>query len=91
MNRFLWSGWAAAAAAGVFIACQVHAIPLGTLIDTGGTIEVGDKLFSNFLLHDVTGQNSMPADPRDLQIVGFTNPMGEHRLRLSSSPSSCRI
>ncbi|HEX2281766.1 MAG TPA: hypothetical protein VHG52_08385, partial [Thermomicrobiales bacterium] len=80
MNRFLWSG---AAAALIFTACQAHAIPLGTLIDSAGTIEVGDKLFSNFSLSNVTSQNSIPADPRDLEIEGFTNLLGEHGLLLS--------
>jgi hypothetical protein len=82
VNRFLWSG---AAAAVIFTACQAHAVPiqLGTLIDSAGTIEVGDKLFSNFSLSNVTGLNSIPADPRDLQIDGFTNLLGEHGLLLS--------
>jgi hypothetical protein len=70
-------------AAVLFIASQAHAISLGTLVDTQGTIQVGDKQFTNFLLHDVTGQNSTPADPRNLDIVGFTNGLGEHGLRLS--------
>jgi hypothetical protein len=80
MTRFLWFGGVMAA---LLTVSQVHAITLGTLIDTAGTIQVGDKLFSNFLLHDVTGQNSTPADPRDLQIDGFTNLLGENGLRLS--------
>ena len=74
--------WLAATVAAIFTASPVHAIPLGTLIDTNGTITVGDKQFTNFQLHDVTGQNSTPADPRNLQIEGFTNPLGEHGVRL---------
>lgn len=80
MTRFVWLGMAVAALVTV---APVHAIPLGTLIDTNGTITVGDKQFTNFQLHDVTGQNSTPADPRNLDIQGFTNPIGEHGLRLS--------
>lgn len=80
MTRLVWLG---AAVAAIFTVSHVHAIPLGTLIDTSGTITVGDKHFTNFQLHDVTGQNSTPADPRDLQIEGFTNLLGEHGLRLS--------
>jgi hypothetical protein len=80
VTRFFRLGVAVAA---IFTVSQVHAIPLGTLIDTAGTIQVGDKLFSNFLLHDVTAQNSTPADPRNLQINGFTNLLGENGLRLS--------
>jgi hypothetical protein len=81
MTRFIWLG---AAVAAVFTVSQVQAIPLGTLIDTHGMIQVGDKQFTNFALHDVTGQNSTPADPRNLQIDGFTNLIGEHGLRLSA-------
>lgn len=80
MTRLVWLG---AAVAAIFTVSQVHAIPLGTLIDTDGTIQVGDKHFSNFELHDVTGQNSTPADPRNLQVDGITNLLGEHGLRLS--------
>ncbi|MEP6888649.1 MAG: PEP-CTERM sorting domain-containing protein [Nitrospirales bacterium] len=80
MTRLVWFG---AAVAAIFTVSSVHAIPLGTLIDTNGMITVGDKQFTNFQLHDVTGQNSTPADPRNLQIDGFTNLLGEHGLRLS--------
>ena len=75
--------WLLAAASAVFTVSPVHAISLGTLIDTNGTITVGDKHFTNFQLHDVTGQNSTPPDPRNLDIQGFTNPVGEPGLRLS--------
>jgi hypothetical protein len=80
MTRLVWLG---AAVAAIFTVSPVHAIPLGTLIDTNGTITVGDKQFTNLQLHDVTGQNSTPADPRNLDVQGFTNMLGEHGLRLS--------
>jgi PEP-CTERM motif len=80
MTRLVWLG---AAVAAIFTVSPVHAISLGTLIDANGTITVGDKHFTNFELHDVTAQNSTPADPRNLQIEGFTNLVGEHGLRLS--------
>lgn len=80
MSRLIWLG---AAVAIILTVPPAHAISLGTLIDSNGTIQEGDKLFSNFSLHDVTGQNSTPTDPRDLQIAGFTNILGEHGLRLS--------
>lgn len=80
MTRLLLLSGALAA---FFTASPAYAVSLGTLIDTNGTIQEGDKLFSNFSLHDVTGQNSTPTDPRDLQIAGFTNLLGEHGLRLS--------
>lgn len=67
----------------LLVASQAHAISLGTLIDTHGVIQVSDKLFTNFQLHDVTAQNSTPADPRNLTIDGFTNGLGEQGLRLS--------
>lgn len=91
MNRLIWLGTAVAA---IFTVSQVHATPLATLIDTNGTITVDDKQFTYFQLHDVTGQNSTPADPRNLDIHGFTNLLGEHGLRLSPfsvSLSECRI
>lgn len=76
--------WLGAALALIFtVPPSAHAVSLGTLIDTHGTIEVGDKQFSNFSLHDVTSQNSTPADPRNFQVIGFTNPLGEQGLRLS--------
>ncbi len=62
-----------------------HAIPLGTLIDTHGTILESDKLFGNFKLSNVTISDPLdltPDDPRDIQIQGFTNGIGEHGLRL---------
>lgn len=62
MTRLVWLG---AAVAAIFIVSQAHAMPLGTLIDTDGTITAGDKHFTNFQLHDVTGQNSTPADPQE--------------------------
>jgi hypothetical protein len=82
MIRFIWLS--AALAAVLTIAPHAHAVSLGTLIDTHGVIEVGDKQFTNFSLHDLTGQNSTPTDPRNLQIDGFTNLLGEHGLRLSA-------
>jgi hypothetical protein len=72
------------AALGVPVA-HVQAIPLGTLIDTNGTIVEGDKLFSNFTLSNVTISDPLdlaPDDPRDIEIQGFTNLIGEHGLRL---------
>jgi hypothetical protein len=63
----------------------VQAIPLGTLIDTNGTITEADKLFSNFKLSNVTISDPLdltPDDPRDIEIQGFTNLIGEHGLRL---------
>jgi hypothetical protein len=63
MTRLVWLG---AAVAAIFTVSPVHAISLGTLIDANGTITVGDKHFTNFELHDVTAQNSTPADPRNL-------------------------
>src|SRR5438105_4279132 len=64
-----------------------HAIPLGTLIDTNGTILEGDKLFSNFELSNVTVSSLAvstvsPSDPRNIDIQGFTNLSSEHGLRL---------
>jgi PEP-CTERM motif len=64
------------------VGTQAHAIPLGSLI-AGGTIEVGDKTFTNFEVHDVSAQFSTPADPLDIDVEGFTNAFGEHGLRLS--------
>jgi PEP-CTERM motif len=64
---------------------HVRAIPLGTLIDTNGTITEADKLFSNFKLSNVTISDPLdltPDDPRDIEIQGFTNLIGEHGLRL---------
>src|SRR3982750_561533 len=69
--------------AGLVIASQAHAVSLGTLVDTHGAIQIGDKQFTNFALHDVSAQNRTPADPRNLDIVGFTNGLGEHGLRVS--------
>lgn len=82
MIPLIWLG--AVLAAVLTVPQHVYAVSLATLIDTQGTIEVGDKRFTNFSLHDVTAQNSTPADPRNLQIDGFTNLLGEHGLRLSS-------
>jgi PEP-CTERM motif-containing protein len=61
----------------------VHAIPLSTLVATDGMIQVGDKQFTNFELHDTTAQLSTPADPGNLDVQGFTNGLGEHGLRIS--------
>src|SRR5215210_9541505 len=82
MMRFIWLS--AVLAAVLAAPQQAYAVSLGTLIDTHGAINVGDKQFTNFSLHDVTGQNSTPADPRNLDIVGVTNLLGEHGLRLSA-------
>ena len=62
-----------------------HAIPLGTLIDTNGQIVQGDKLFTHFALSNVTISDPLdltPDNPRDIDIQGFTNLMGENGLRL---------
>ena len=75
--------WLMVAAAALLTASPVLATPLGTLIDTNGTITVGDKVFSNFSLHDVSALNSTPADPRNLQIDGIINLLGEQGLRVS--------
>jgi len=75
--------WLMVAAAALLTASPVLATPLGTLIDTNGTITVGDKVFSNFSLHDVSALNSTPADPRNLQVDGITNLLGEQGLRVS--------
>lgn len=61
---------------------NADAIPLGTLV-AGDTITVGDKLFSNFSVSNVATQNSTPDDPLDIDVVGITNVLGEHGLRLS--------
>jgi hypothetical protein len=82
MIPLIWLG--AVFAAVLTVPQHIYAVSLATLIDTHGAIEVGDKRFTNFSLHDVTAQNSTPADPRNLQIDGFTNLLGEHGLRLSS-------
>jgi PEP-CTERM motif len=65
----------------------VQAVPLGTLIDTNGTITEADKLFSNFKLSNVTVSSLAvstvsPSDPRNIDIQGFTNLIGEHGIRL---------
>jgi len=72
-----------AAVAAILTTSDVYAIPLGTLVNTGGTIQVGDKQFANFELHDATAQFSSPVDPGNLDVQGFTNGLGEHGLRLS--------
>ena len=62
-----------------------HTIPLGTLIDTNGEILQGDKRFTNFELSNITISDPLdltPDDPRDIEIQGFTNLIGEHGLRL---------
>jgi hypothetical protein len=66
---------------------QVHAIPLGTLIDTSGEILQGDKRFTNFEISNIVVNNPAgtvvrPTDPRDIDIQGITNVIGEHGLRL---------
>ena len=66
---------------------HVQGTPLGTLIDTNGTILEGDKLFSNFKLSNVTVSSLAvstvsPSDPRNIDIQGFTNPGSEHGIRL---------
>ena len=81
MTRSLWI--LAAIVVPVLAGTQVHAIPLGTLVE-GGIIEVGDKTFSNFEVHDVTAQSSTPADPLTIDVQGITNGFGEHGLQLSS-------
>ena len=80
MTRSLWI--LAAIVVPVLAGTQVHAIQLGTLVE-GGIIEVGDKTFSNFEVHDVTAQSSTPADPLTIDVQGITNGFGEHGLRLS--------
>jgi hypothetical protein len=80
MTRSLWI--LAAIVVPILAGTQVHAIPLGTLVE-GGIIEVGDKTFSNFEVHDVTAQSSTPADPLTIDVQGITNGFGEHGLRLS--------
>lgn len=62
-----------------------HAVPLGTLIDTNGQVVQGDKRFTNFELSNITISDPLdltPDDPRDIEIQGFTNLVGEHGLRL---------
>ena len=62
-----------------------HAIPLGTLIDTNGEILQGDKRFTNFELSNITISDPLdltPDDPRDIDIQGITNLLGEHGIRL---------
>ena len=68
----------------------IQATPLGTLIDTNGTILESDKLFSNFKLSNVTVSSLAvstvsPSDPRNIDIQGFTNPGSEHGIRLVGS------
>jgi hypothetical protein len=63
------------------------AIPLGTLIDNNGTIQEADKLFSNFALSNVTVSDPSistisPTDPRNIDVQGLTNGLGEHGIRL---------
>jgi hypothetical protein len=70
-------------AAVVLTVTPAHAVPLSTLVSTDGNIQVGDKQFTNFELHDTTAQFSTPADPGNLDIQGFTNGLGEHGLRIS--------
>ena len=65
------------AAAAVPVVSPAYAIPLSTLVATNGTIQVGDKQFTNFELYDTTAQLSSPADPGNLDIQGFTNGLGE--------------
>lgn len=55
---------------------RVEAAPLSDLIN-GTTIQVGGLTFHNFTLHDVTQQNSTPADLLTLDISGITNGLGE--------------
>jgi hypothetical protein len=64
---------------------QAWAISLGTLIDTNGEIVQGDKRFTNFELSNITisaPSNLIPDDPRDIDVQGLTNIIGEHGLRL---------
>lgn len=58
---------------------RVEAAPLSDLIN-GTTIQVGGLTFHNFTLHDVTQQNSTPADLLTLDISGITNGLGESGL-----------
>lgn len=58
------------------------AIPLSALV-AGATIEVGDKRFSNFTVHDVAANASIPPNPFTIEVDGITNGFGEHGLRLS--------
>ena len=71
------------AAAAVLTVTPAYAVSLSTLVNTDGTIQVGDKQFTNFELHDTTAQFSSPADPSNLDIQGVTNGLGEHGLRIS--------
>ena len=63
-----------------------HAILLGDLVDDANSeIVQGDKRFANFELSNITINsplNLIPDDPRDIDIQGFTNLLGEHGLRL---------
>src|SRR5437867_9761418 len=66
----------------------VQAIPLNTLIDTGGTIQQGDKLFSNFSLDTFVAPGSGsgfsgPASPAGIQVSGITI-NGDHGVQLSA-------
>ncbi|MEP6601980.1 MAG: PEP-CTERM sorting domain-containing protein [Nitrospirota bacterium] len=62
-----------------------HATLLGDLIDNNLEILQGDKLFTNFELSNIVISDPAdltPDDPRDVDIQGFTNGIGEHGLRL---------
>jgi len=63
-----------------------HAVLLGDLIDLNGEIIQGDKRFTNFELSNIVISDPLdltPDDPRDIDIQGFTNLIGEHGLRLA--------
>jgi hypothetical protein len=82
-NKTMASGILVGTAAVLLMVTPAFAIPLSTLVSTDGTIQVGDKQFTNFELHDTTAQMSTPADPGNLDVQGFTNGLGEHGLRIS--------
>ena len=66
----------------------VQAIPLSTLIDEAGTIQQGDKLFSNFSLDTFSAPGSGsgfsgPSSPAGIEVSGITI-NGDHGVQLSA-------
>lgn len=79
----MWSRSILVAALGCLaLVAPAHAVPLSALVG-GASIEVGDKRFSNFTVHDIAALASIPPNPLTIEVEGITNLLGEHGLRLS--------
>jgi PEP-CTERM motif len=64
---------------------EATSISLGTLISTGGTIQVGDKLFSDFSANLVGEGLFTPTSLDAINVIGKTSPSGLFGLRFQGA------